>query len=74
MNYSNFILHLLEDRLYVEAFCQKYNAAVIDILPNTEESPARGLTYVFHNQQGGFNITGIKASLENLDNKLLGQR
>lgn len=71
MNYSDFILHLLDDAWYLEIFCQKYRAQVIDISPNTEECPTRGLIYVFDNQLGGFSIKGIKNSLEE---KVLEQR
>lgn len=64
MNYADFVLHLLDDRLYVEVFCQQYRAQVVEIFPNTEEYPPRGLMYVFDNQLGGFSINGIKNSLE----------
>ena len=53
-----------QDRLYVEAFCQKYKTQVVDIFPNTEEFPPQGLMYMFDNQLGGFSIEGIKKSLE----------
>jgi hypothetical protein len=64
MNYTDFVLNLLDDRLYVEVFCQEYRTQVIDIFPNTENCPPRGLMYIFDNQLGGFSITGIKNSLE----------
>ena len=53
-----------QDRLYVEGFCQRYKTRVVDIFPNTEDFPPRGLMYVFDNQLGGFSIEGIKNSLE----------
>ena len=64
MNYADLILHLRKDGLYVEAFCQKYKAQLIDVFPNTEDFPPRGLMYEFDNQLGGYSITGIKRSLD----------
>lgn len=64
MRKSDFLLHLNLDRVYVELFCQKYQAQVIDVLPNTEDFPPRGLMYIFDNQPGGFSIQGVKNSLE----------
>jgi len=52
------------DQFYLEAFCLKYKAQVVDVFPNTEDYPPQGLMYVFNNQQGGFSIEGIKNSLE----------
>ena len=64
MCYDDFILYLLDDQLYIEAFCQRYKASVVDIFPNTEDFPVQGLMYVFDNQLGGFSLQGIKNSLE----------
>ena len=68
------ILTIVEiDHYYVEAFCHKYGTKIVDILPNTEDFPPRGLMYVFDNQLGGFSIEGIKNSLEDddsLENKV----
>ncbi len=64
MNYKDFVLYLLDDRLYLEAYCQKYKTEVIDVSPNTEDFPPQGLMYVFDNQLGGFSREGIKNSLE----------
>ncbi|MBI2581515.1 hypothetical protein HYV87_00100 [Candidatus Woesearchaeota archaeon] len=67
MNYISgmgFINCLLEDKVFVEVFCHQYNTSVVEIIPNTEESPPRGLMYIFDGQNGGFNIKGIKNSLD----------
>ena len=65
MSYDDFVLHLLDDQLYLEAFCQKYNTQVVNIFPNTEDSPPEGLVYVFDNGYGGgYSMAAIKGSLE----------
>jgi len=74
MDYDDFILYLLQDQLYVEAFCQKYDTQMIDVFPNNEDFPPQGLMYVFNNQLGGFSIEGIKNSLEDkLENTITPQ-
>ena len=64
MRTGDLFMHLDLDRLYVEAFCQKYDTDVVNVFPNNEDHPPQGLMYVFDNQLGGFSIAGIKASLE----------
>ncbi len=64
MNYDDFILYLLDDRLYIEVYCQKYKTGVIDVFPNMEDFPPQGLMYVFDNELGGFSREGIENSLE----------
>ena len=61
---ADYIKYLGQDRVYLRAFCEKYNVRVIDVVPNTEDFPPRGLLYIFDNQLGGFTIEGIKNSLE----------
>lgn len=70
----DFIKYLDQDKLNLQAFCEKYNARVVDIVPNTENFPARGLLYVFDNQLGGFSIEGIINSLEEKVEQTSGQR
>ena len=71
MNYSDFMSYLLRDGLYVGVFCQRYKAKLIDVFPNTEDSPPQGLIYEFDNQLGGFSIEGIKNSLKSsLEDKI----
>ena len=73
MNYSDFILYLLDDGAYLGVFCQKYEAVLVDVIPNTEKFPPKGLLYEFDNQLGRFSIQGIKNSLKenSLDEKVL---
>ncbi|MEK6809193.1 MAG: hypothetical protein AABY40_00810 [Nanoarchaeota archaeon] len=66
MNGKDFLLHVLNDGLYLELFCQRYKASLIDIVPDDEVYPPSGLIYVFDNQLGGFNIKGIKDSLDGI--------
>jgi len=66
MNGTDFLLNLLNDGLYVEAFCQRYKAGLVDVVPNDEVYPPHGLIYVFDNQLGGFSIEGIKSSLDGI--------
>lgn len=64
MRYFDFVLEMSKDKLFVEVFCQKYKSIVVDVFPNTEVFPSRGLTYVFDNQLGRYNIERIKNILE----------
>ena len=64
MRTVDFINYLNQDRFHLQAFCEKYGAQVVNIIPNTEDSPSHGLLYIFDNQSGGFSIEGIKSSLE----------
>ena len=64
MSNEQFISKMLGDQLYIEVFCQKYGAVVVEVVPNTEERPPQGLIYVFDNQEGGFSIRAIKSSLD----------
>lgn len=64
MRTIDFKTYLNHDRLYLQAFCNKYNARLVDVIPNTEEFSVCGLLYVFNNQLGSFSIEGIKSSLE----------
>ncbi len=61
---ADYIKYLKQDRFYLQVFCRKYNVTVVDVVPNTEDFPPRGLLYIFDNQLGGFTIEGIKNSLE----------
>lgn len=70
----DFMKYLDQDKLYLQAFCGKYDARVVSIVSNTEDSPPRGLIYVFDNQLGGFSIEGIINSLEEKVEQISGQR
>lgn len=71
---ADLIKYLNKDGFFLQAFCEKYDARVVDIVPNTENFPARGLLYVFDNQLGGFSIEGIKNSLTEKVEQTSGQR
>ena len=64
MNPHDIMSTMERDRAYVELFCQIYNARIVDIFPNVEHYPPRGLMYVFDDDLGGYSIEGIKNSLE----------
>lgn len=55
---------LQQDRLYLSAFCRKYNVELVTFLPNSEDFPPQGLLYFFSDDLGGYSIKGIKESLK----------
>ncbi|GEM_PF-6562066 len=71
INCDDFVSCILVDKLLVEAYCQKYKTKVMNVFPNTEEFPVKGLMYVFGDNCGGYTIEGIKKSLNsNLENNI----
>ena len=73
MRTVDFITYLGQDGFYLQAFSRKHNAQIVDITPNTEDYPPRGLLYVFDNL-GGFSIGRHKNSLEEKVEQTSGQR
>tara|TARA_Y100000034_G_C6593361_1_gene257840 strand:- start:269 stop:505 length:237 start_codon:yes stop_codon:yes gene_type:complete len=64
LNSYNLRNNLAEDKIYVDAFCQNENIKMIDYDVSFENYPAIELIYFFTDNLGGYNIKGIKNSLE----------
>ena len=61
------LIHLVKDRLLVDAYCARKRTMLAEIDINSEEGMPQGLIYIFNDKSGGYTRRGLENSLRGDD-------